>query len=341
MTGSRLICGMKAEYLVTIGTFDGVHRGHRKLLRWVRMFARRLGLRTRVVFFAVPPRFFLKPSLSVPLLTTSRERSAILKRLGVDRVQILRFGPRWAHMEHTRFFEEYIVRRWKAGGLLVGRDFAFGRGRKGDLAYLRGACASRRIHLDVLPLVRVRGKKISSSDIRALLEAGRVDRAADLLGRPFQVAGRVVHGQGLGRRLGCPTANLRLPKEHMVPPGVFRATVHGPGLHAMPAVCNVGRRPTIRGGRHRLVTEVHILDWSGDLYGKTLRVEFLERLRGEKKFKDLGSLKAQIAKDVARATCGTGCSAGCTRPGRAVPQPPPQPVHAAGSRGRSSIAAQV
>ena len=339
---------MKGEYLVTIGTFDGVHRGHQKLLRWVRMLARRLGLRTRVVFFAAPPRFFLDPSLSAPLLTTSRERSAMLRALGMDRVQVLRFGPRWANMEHPRFFEEYIVRRWKAGALLVGRDFAFGRGRRGDLAYLRKACAAHRIRLGVLPLVKVRGEKISSSEIRALLSAGHADKAAEFLGRPFAVAGRVVHGQGLGRRLGWPTANLSLPGEHMVPPGVFRAVAHAPGLHAMPAVCNVGRRPTIRGGgrsRHRVVTEVHVLDWSGDLYGKTLRVEFLDRLRGEKRFAGVEDLKKQIARDVATAralfcvtTCDRGCSAGCTTPDRAAPRPRPRPAHAAASRGRSSSA---
>ncbi|MFH1724714.1 MAG: riboflavin kinase [Elusimicrobiota bacterium] len=331
------------RFLVTIGTFDGVHLGHRQLIAWVALQARALGMRTRVVFFVEPPRFHFQPDLSVPLLTTSRDRRAIIKSLGIERVEVLRFGSRWAEMSSARFFDEYIVRRWKAGGLLVGKDFVFGKGRTGDLKYLKEACRPRGMRLGVLPLVRVEGRKISSSRIRSLLLAGKVERAALMLGRPHSVSGSVVRGRGLGGRIGVPTANVRTPAEALAPPGVFLVRVSGEGIgagldafpegarhgapagvdaapdadafpegarHGAPAgvdaVCNVGTRPTVRvAGRPKRTVEVHIPGFSGELYGKTLRVEFLRRLRGERSFPSLEALRRAIRRDIRRCQAST------------------------------------
>lgn len=288
------------RYLVTIGTFDGVHRGHRQLLDWVRALAKRRGLKTRVVFFVAPPRFHFRPELKVPLLTGGADRRRLLKGLGIDRVEMLRFGPRWATMPHTAFFESYIVRRWRAGGLLVGRDFAFGRGRLGDLAFLKAACAARGMTLGVLPLVRFGRKKIGSTRIRSLLAAGDVRGAARLLGRPFELRGRVVHGSHMGRKLGFPTANVHVPAEVMAPPGVYEVLVTGgPLKEPRRAVCNVGVRPTVDGAARRHV-EVHIPDWKGRLYGRVVTVSFVRRLRGERKFASVDALIRQIARDVSR-----------------------------------------
>ncbi|MEE8425119.1 MAG: riboflavin biosynthesis protein RibF [Elusimicrobiota bacterium] len=292
---------MSRKYLVTIGTFDGVHRGHQKLLRWVKERARKLRMGTRVVFFVAPPRFYFRPSLAAPLLTNSRERKRIIRDLGIEKVEVLRFGSRWAKMPHTRFFEEYIVRRWRAGGLLVGRDFAFGRGRRGDQTFMRGACKARKMRLGVLPPVRVRRRKISSTMIRDLLGAGDVKGAARLLGRPHALSGKVVRGAGIGRRIGVPTANINVARELLAAPGVYAVRVSGPGLRARKAVCNVGFRPTLRRSRRRVV-EVHIPRFSGNLYGRTLTIEFLRRLRGEKKFPSLEALKRQIKKDIRAAS---------------------------------------
>ena len=288
------------RYLVTIGTFDGVHRGHRQLLDWVRALAKRRSLKTRVVFFVAPPRFHFRPELKVPLLTDGAERRRLLKDLGIDRVEVLRFGPRWAEMPHTAFFERYIVRRWRAGGLLVGRDFAFGKRRLGDLAFLKAACAARGMTLGVLPLVRVGGKKISSTRIRTLLASGDVGGAARLLGRPFALRGRVVHGNHMGRKLGFPTANVHVPAEVLAPPGVYEVRVSGgPLAEPRRAVCNVGVRPTVDGERRRHI-EVHVPNWKGRLYGRVLAVEFVRRLRGERKFASVDALQRQIARDVSR-----------------------------------------
>lgn len=291
---------LSERYLVTIGTFDGVHRGHRQLLDWVRALAKRRSLKTRVVFFVAPPRFHFRPELKVPLLTDGAERRRLLKDFGIDRVEVLRFGPRWAEMPHTAFFERYIVRRWRAGGLLVGRDFAFGKRRLGDLGFLKAACAARGMTLGVLPLVRVGGRKISSTRIRALLTAGDVAGAGRLLGRPFALRGRVVHGNHMGRKLGFPTANVHVPAEVLAPPGVYEVRVSGgPLAEPRRAVCNVGVRPTLDGERRRHV-EVHVPDWRGRLYGRVLTVEFVRRLRGERKFASVDALQRQIARDVSR-----------------------------------------
>lgn len=288
------------RYLVTIGTFDGVHRGHRQLLDWVKALAGRRGLKTRVVFFVAPPRFFFRPELKVPLLTGGAERRRLLRELGIDRVELIRFGPRWAEMPHTAFFERYIVGRWRAGGLLVGRDFAFGRKRLGDLTFLKAACAARGMTLGVLPLVRFGRKKISSTRIRELLTAGNVAGAARLLGRPFSLRGRVVHGKHLGRKLGFPTANVHVPAEVLAPPGVYEVLVSGgPLAEPRRGVCNVGVRPTV-GGEPRRHVEVHLPGWSGRLYGRTVTLSFVRRLRGEKKFPSLEALQRQIARDISR-----------------------------------------
>lgn len=288
------------RFLVTIGTFDGVHRGHRRVLAWVKARARRQGLKTRVVFFVAPPRFYFRPELRVPLLTSGRERRRLLKGLGIDRVEVLRFGPRWAGMAHTAFFESYIVKRWRAAGLIVGSDFAFGKGRLGDLPFLKAACRARGLELVVLPLVRSGRRKISSTRIRALLAKGDVGAAGRLLGHPFSVTGRVVHGRHLGRKLGFPTANVHVPLEVTAPPGVYEVRVHGgPLAEPRTGVCNVGVRPTVDGAPRRHV-EVHLPGWSGRLYGRVVTVEFRRRLRGERKFPSLDALKRQVQRDIAR-----------------------------------------
>lgn len=288
--------------LVTLGTFDGVHKGHQRLLRRVLALSARLGLRSTVVLFDRPPRFFFHPSLAVPLLTTAEERRELLLAMGVAVVKVLPFNRHMAHVPHTRFFEEYVLRRCRAGGLVAGPDFAFGRGRRGDIPWLAKTCRLLGLRLAVLPLARAAGRKIGSSRIRELLLAGDVSAAGRLLGRPHFASGRVVRGRGLGRRLGLPTANIAIAEGKLVPPGVFKVRVHaldGPGLDRL-GVCNVGTRPTISATAKRHI-EVHIPRFAGELYGRLLRVEFLRRIRGERKFSSLDGLKARIRRDIRAA----------------------------------------
>jgi len=288
--------------LVTLGTFDGVHGGHRRLLRRLVRLARGRRLKSAVVLFSTPPRFFFQPQSVMPLLTLPGERRGILRELGIDRVEVLKFGKAVASLPHEKFFENFILRRWRAGGLLVGADFAFGKGRLGDIPWLKSACRGRGIRLWVEPLLQREGLKVSSTRIRAALAEGDVEEAGRLLGRPYFLTGRVVKGQGLGRRFGVPTANLKVEEGKLLPRGVYKVLVSGPGAlgRSRVGVCNVGTRPTV-GGAPRVHVEVHIPGFTGDLYGKTLRADFLKRLRAERKFPSLDALKAQIKKDIARA----------------------------------------
>ena len=217
---------MKRTFLVSLGTFDGLHRGHRKLIAMLRADARRLGLKVLVALFAEPPRFYFQPRSRASLLTTASERKSLLLELGVDRVEVLRFDSKLASMSHERFFDEVLLRRFQAGGLVAGPDFAFGKGRKGDCAYLRRACARHGLHFRTLPPVRSGPAKISSSGIRDLLRCGKVERAAKLLGRPYSVSGKVIRGRGLGAKIGFPTANLRV-EGRLLPMGVFEVLVRG------------------------------------------------------------------------------------------------------------------
>ncbi|MBI4425711.1 MAG: riboflavin biosynthesis protein RibF [Elusimicrobia bacterium] len=289
--------------LVTIGTFDGVHRGHQRLVRRLLADARRLALRPTVVLFDRPPRFFFHPETASPLITTAEERKELLQRMGVASVRVLPFNRYMSRVPHARFFEEYILRRCRARGLLVGPDFAFGRGRKGDIAWLTQTCGLLGLRFDVMPIVRAGGLKVGSTRIRELLLQGEVREAARLLGRPHSVQGPVTRGDGLGRALGCPTANLAVPETKLAPPGVYKvrvSAVDGRGRLERPGACNVGVRPTVAGVGERRV-EVHLLGFSGSLYGRRLKLEFLRRLRGERRFPSLDALREQLRRDLRAA----------------------------------------
>ncbi|MFA6092835.1 MAG: riboflavin biosynthesis protein RibF [Elusimicrobiota bacterium] len=291
---------MNARNLVTLGTFDGLHRGHRRVLKALRAQARRLGLRTLAVVFDVPPRSVLQ-GVAAQLLSTPEERERLLRAAGVESVRILRFSGGLARTSHQRFFSDFLIKRCRAAGILVGPDFAFGRGRRGDVHWLREACREKGLHFSTPPLLTARGgrEKVSSSHIRTLLSHGRVEDAARLLGRPYCVRGRVVRGLGLGARIGLPTANIETDARRVLPRGVYavRAKV---GRRLLPAVCNVGVQPTL-GGEGRLTVEVHIPRFSGPLYGRILEIRFERFLRGERRFPSLRALVRSIRLDVSQA----------------------------------------
>ncbi|MBI5243382.1 MAG: bifunctional riboflavin kinase/FMN adenylyltransferase [Elusimicrobia bacterium] len=314
---------MKPEYLVTVGTFDGVHLGHLKLLAALKSAARRKGLKTLVALFDAPPKSFFHPG-SAPLLSTAQERRDLLRAVGIDAVKILRFNARLAKVSCSRFFSEFLLRRCRARGIIVGRDFAFGRGRQGNIRTLGAACRRRGIFFAAAPLVREGEAKVSSSRVRELLLHGRIEEASKLLGRPYCVSGTVLRGRGLGAELGVPTANLDIDPKLLLPRGVFAVRVRGgPFRTPRAAVCNVGTRPTIDAcGRiepstrrrfdtsrttpfgcsgRSLSMEVHIPGHAGELYGRRLKVEFLRFLRPEKRFPSVKALLRQIRSDIAAA----------------------------------------
>ncbi|HEX7053789.1 MAG TPA: bifunctional riboflavin kinase/FAD synthetase [Burkholderiales bacterium] len=280
---------------LTIGNFDGVHRGHRALIERVVAKARELELASCVLTFEPHPREFLTPERAPARLTRLRDKLELLAQTGVARVHVARFDARFAALPAERFVAEHLVRGLGVRWLLVGRDFRFGAGRSGDFARLEALGRRHGFALEAMPDVEWQGERVSSSAVREALAAGDLARAERLLGRRYALTGRVAHGAKLGRSLGFPTANLALRRP---PPlaGIYVVEVDGYG----PGVASVGRRPTVNPVAAPLV-EVHLLERDEPLYGRLLRVTFLKKLRDEAKFDGLAPLREAIARDAAEA----------------------------------------
>jgi riboflavin kinase / FMN adenylyltransferase len=280
---------------LTIGNFDGVHRGHLALIDRVTAKARELDLTACVLTFEPHPREFFAADTAPARLTRLRDKLALIAETGVQRVHVARFDARFAALPAERFVEDVLVRGLQAQWLLVGRDFRFGERRAGDYAALEAAGARHGFALQAMPDVLFDGVRVSSSAVRAALAAGDLRGAERLLGHPYTISGRVAHGTKLGRGLGFPTANIVLRR---APPlaGVFVVVVDGLGR----GVASLGRRPTINPVAVPLL-EVHLFDWERDLYGEHLRVRFLEKLRDEQKYEGLEALRAAIARDARQA----------------------------------------
>jgi riboflavin kinase / FMN adenylyltransferase len=285
----------RSRCALTIGNFDGVHRGHRALIDRVTAKARELRLTSCVLTFEPHPREFFAREAAPPRLTRLRDKLELMAAAGVKRVHVARFDARFAALPAARFVDEVLVRGLGARWLLVGRDFRFGERRGGDFATLEAAAARHGFTLESMPDVQLDGARVSSSAIRAALAAADFALAERLLGHPYTLSGRVVHGTKLGRALGFPTANIVLRRP---PPlaGIFVVEVDDLG----PGVASVGRRPTVNPVPDPLL-EVHLFDRKEDLYGEHLRVRFLEKLRDEQKYDGLEALKKAIARDAAQA----------------------------------------
>jgi riboflavin kinase/FMN adenylyltransferase len=285
---------------VTIGNFDGVHKGHQAMLARLEAAARARGLAATVLTFEPHPREFFAPQAAPTRLTNLREKLELLAAHGVERVHVQRFSKAFAALSPASFVERALVAGLRARWVLVGDDFRFGAKRAGDFAFLVAAAARHGFELEAMPTVAIGAERVSSSAVRDALARGELDRAQALLGRPYSISGRVVHGEKLGRALGFATANVQL--KHNRPPlgGIFAVRVHGIGAAPRQGVASLGIRPTVHADG-KAVLEVHLFDFTGDLYGAHLRVEFLAKLRDEARYPDLDALKAQIARDCAQA----------------------------------------
>jgi len=285
--------------VLTIGAFDGVHRGHQEMIRVLRECAAQKGLPATVLAFEPMPREFFAKGTPPARLTRFRERFDALREYGVERFICLRFDEHMREMSQQEFVEDVLVRTLGIRHLVVGHDFRFGRGHDGSAATLRGFGARYGFEMSEVPPFELDGERVSSSLIRGTLEAGDMTRAAKFLGRPYRITGKVIHGAKLGRRLGFPTANLRLHRRATPVAGVFAIRVSGGGLNDAPAVANLGTRPAINGGE--LLLEAHVFDYSGDLYRRYLHVDFIARLRDELWFPNVDALVEQMHVDAARA----------------------------------------
>lgn len=285
--------------VATIGNFDGVHRGHQAVIAELKAHARSMGLPATVMVFEPQPREFFQGAQAPARITTFAEKLFLLREAGVDRVLCLQFNQRLRSLSAEAFVQDVLVDGLGIRFLAVGDDFRFGCDRKGDFDLLAREGARLGFAVHSTATLQADGARISSTAVRACLDRGDLDGAAALLGRPYCVTGRIGHGDGLGRQIGVPTANVLLKRRRVPLRGVFAVRVYSAGLSGLPGVANLGSRPTVGGGEERL--EVHLFDFSGDLYGSRLRVEFVARIRGEEKFDGLDALRTKINEDMERA----------------------------------------
>jgi riboflavin kinase/FMN adenylyltransferase len=287
--------------VLTLGVFDGLHLGHQLIMRMVVERARATNAVPTVITFDPHPRAVLHPESAPPLLQTFDQKIEAFGVLGIEQAIVIRFDAEFAQIRAEDFLREVVQERLQAREVYLGRGFAFGRGREGNIELLKSVSGRLGFNADEVPEVRLRGARISSSKIREMLAAGRVNLARRMLGRPYGVEGLVVRGDARGRTLGFPTANLH-PQNRVIPrAGVYVTATLIEGAWRR-SVTNVGTRPTFATRETEPFVETYVLNWEGDLYGDVVRVRFLHRLRDERKFASVADLKAQIDRDVTRAT---------------------------------------
>jgi riboflavin kinase / FMN adenylyltransferase len=312
MTSMRVIRHLRGQQgripgaVLTLGNFDGVHLGHQAIVRQAIAAGRAHRGTTVALTFEPHPIAVLAPARAPALLQSLHDRLATLRDLGVELTVVQRFTRTFAALTPEEFVRDFLLRHLELTRVVVGYNVNFGRDRAGSAATLQTLGAHEGFAVDVVGPVEIGGERVSSSAVRRLLAAGDVRRAGDQLGRPYGLRGRVIVGDRRGRTLGFPTANLHLGRRLQLPPdGVYAVWVLLDGRRH-PGVLNIGERPTF--GERRRTVEVHLLDFTGDLYGRWLRVELIERLRGEVRFDGVAALRAAIAADVARARDVLGAS---------------------------------
>ncbi len=285
--------------VAAIGNFDGLHLGHQEILRVLLDRAGAERLPAALVTFEPHPREFFAPADAPARLMRLRDKAEWLAGAGIAELRVLRFGQAISRWDGETFIDRVLVRALGAKQVVIGAGFRFGHGRSGDVALLRRIGAARGMRVDEVPPREVAGMRASSTRVRAALAGGRLDEAQVLLGRHYRISGRVSGGERLGRRLGFPTANIRLHRRVSPLAGIFAVRASGAGLASHPGVASVGTRPTV-GGKEWLL-EVHLFDFAGDLYRRRLDVDFIGRLRDEVHFDNLGAMSAQMREDARAA----------------------------------------
>jgi riboflavin kinase/FMN adenylyltransferase len=285
------------EVAATIGNFDGVHLGHKELIQKVCSLAKAKNMRSMLISFEPMPLCYFKPELKCNRLMGFRDKFSAIKNLNISYICALRFNQALVNMPADCFIKDCLQKNFKVRDLVVGEDFRFGYRQQGDVNTLLKA-QNENFTVHVVSEVNKNSQRISSSSCRKLLENGEIDLAATMLGNPFYITSRVVRGQGIGNKLGFPTANLSVPIRNIAPPGVYLSIMEGEfGRHM--SVTNVGTRPTFSGSKR--VVESHLIDYSGNLYGQRAKCTFLKKIRPEIKFPSIDKLVTQIRQDVSVA----------------------------------------
>lgn len=295
--------------VVTIGTFDGVHRGHQKLIQTAKDCARQQKIPSVALTFSFPPRLLFHPVSEPYLLNTTEEKIFLLRKSGVKKIAVIRFDKNFSNLTAGDFFEKLIIKKFRAKGVVVGYNFRFGRAREGDGQLLKELGKKHFVSVQIIPPLHAGSLVVSSGLIREFLRRGKLGKANQLLGYPYIIIGKVEKGKGLGRKIGFPTANLKISPMKILPHGIYAIKVslfdkkrqYETGKK-YEGVCDIGYNPTIKNLPNVFVSvEAHLFHFAGSLYGKTLKIELIKRLRSEKKFKHIEALKKQIEKDKIRA----------------------------------------
>lgn len=285
----------QGETLLTIGVFDGVHAGHRYLLKQLQERAAERNLLSGVVTFSPHPQSVLHPHRQLPWLTSLEDRVGAFQTLGVSVIAVLTFTPKLAQLSARKFIsliKNYLNMR----GILVGPDFALGKGKEGNIDVLRSLGCEMGFSVDVIPPFKINGEIVSSTLIRRALAEGDMRKVTKLMGRYFYLEGKIITSEKRGRVLGFPTANLDIKPQQALPGnGIYATIAHVQGKYFHSAT-NIGIRPTFGGGEE--MVETHLLNYRGNLYGKNIRVEFVQKVRDEKRFPSSEELKTQIQEDI-------------------------------------------
>ncbi|MFQ3304213.1 bifunctional riboflavin kinase/FAD synthetase [Candidatus Njordibacter sp. Uisw_039] len=298
----RGLYNLKPEHrgcVATIGNFDGVHLGHQRVLRQVKLKAIMQGLPAVVILFEPQPLEYFAKDQAPRRITRLREKLWLLEQHGIDRVLCLRFDAKLLGLSAHDFIQQLLVSGLAVSHFVVGDDFRFGQGRTGNYALLQTEGLNHGFDVESTETCELDGERVSSTRIRNALEVHDLEAVRRFIGRAFIVTGKVAYGQRLGRKLGVPTANIRLQKPRPALQGVYATLVHGLLDQPITSIANIGYRPTVAGVQPQL--EVHLFNFNGDLYGKTISVEICQYIRSEQKFDGLAQLQAQIELDMQTA----------------------------------------
>ncbi|OIZ94526.1 bifunctional riboflavin kinase/FMN adenylyltransferase [Candidatus Rickettsiella isopodorum] len=285
--------------VATIGNFDGLHQGHQKVIQALIKLGKQLDLPICVILFEPHPQEFFYRDQAPARLMRLREKIKFLQFLTIDRVLCLRFNKRLAECSAEEFVKKILIDKLGVKGLIIGDDFRFGRGRQGDFSFLQKLGQEYGFKVFSTPTVLFENERIGSSRVRRAVKQADFKLASLLLGRSFKLSGRVIYGDQRGRLIGFPTANIGLHRQILPLQGVFIVNVYGLASTPLAGVANIGKRPTVNGLRNLL--EVYLFDFDQNIYGRFIEVEFLKKIRDEKKFDNLTALKHQITKDVTHA----------------------------------------